>query len=55
MITKFEAEKFLKMPWTEALDLGGKAYIPSSEMHSLVVGVFRNIFVGAWREKLITA
>ena len=51
MITKFEAEKFLKMPWTEALDLGGKAYIPSSEMHSLVVGVF----VGAWREKLITA
>lgn len=48
--TKFDVEKFYKVPWTEAVDLvrvrrvlikGGMAYIPSSELLSLVVGVFR--------------
>jgi len=48
--TKFNEEKFYKVPWTEAVDLvrvrrvlikGGMAYIPSSELLSLVVGVFR--------------
>ena len=48
--TKFDNEKFYKVPWTEAVDLvrvrrvlikGGMAYIPSSELLSLVVGVFR--------------
>eukprot|EP00092_Neocalanus_flemingeri_P011576 GFUD01012477.1.p1 GENE.GFUD01012477.1~~GFUD01012477.1.p1 ORF type:complete len:562 (-),score=199.08 GFUD01012477.1:87-1772(-) len=47
---KFEEEKFYRVPWTEAVDLvrvrrvlikGGMAYIPSSELLSLVVGVFR--------------
>lgn len=47
---KFTEEKFYKVPWTEAVDLvrvrrvlikGGMAYIPSSELLSLVVGVFR--------------
>jgi len=47
---KFTDEKFYKVPWTEAVDLvrvrrvlikGGMAYIPSSELLSLVVGVFR--------------
>jgi len=47
---KFIEEKFYKVPWTEAVDLvrvrrvlirGGMAYIPSSELLSLVVGVFR--------------
>ena len=47
---KFNEEKFYKVPWTEAVDLvrvrrvlikGGMAYIPSSELLSLVVGVFR--------------
>ena len=47
---KFNYEKFYKVPWTEAVDLvrarrvmvkGGMAYIPSHELLSLVVGVFR--------------
>jgi len=47
---KFNDEKYYKVPWTEAVDLvrvrrvlikGGMAYIPSSELLSLVVGVFR--------------
>ena len=47
---KFEEEKFYRVPWIEAVDLvrvrrvlikGGMAYIPSSELLSLVVGVFR--------------
>jgi len=47
---KFDDEKFYRVPWTEAVDLvrarrvlvkGGMAYIPSSELLSLVMGVFR--------------
>jgi len=47
---RFTDEKFYRVPWTEAVDLvrvrrvlikGGMAYIPSSELLSLVVGVFR--------------
>jgi len=47
---KFEEEKYYRVPWTEAVDLvkarrvyvkRGEAYIPSSELLSLVIGVFR--------------
>ena len=47
---KFECEKFYKAPWTEAVDLvrvrrvlikGGMAYVPSRELLSLVMVIFR--------------
>ena len=47
---KFEGEKFYKVPWTEAVDLvrvrrvlikGGMAYVPSRELLSLVMVIFR--------------
>ena len=48
---KFEEEKYYKVSWLEAIDLvrsrrvfieAGMAYIPSSEVLSLVIGVFRS-------------
>merc|ERR1719232_1663600 len=48
---KFDDEKYYKVPWLEAMDLvrtrrvfieAGMAYIPATELLSLVIGVFRS-------------